>query len=154
MDILDIPPEDWNDTGIVNLSIAIIQQACEDYKRAYMGEIVDHRDSEWMMRDIEKWVKSPDYEYLTKVNGSALLKKVRITALEEMIEVYEEVLNSGRDAKIRLFVQKPKGMKNVNFQIPWEYSIDIFNLMREQLKTLKYAKEREEVSNERQKIGA
>ena len=33
MDILKIPKEDWDDTGFENLAIAVVQQACEDYKK-------------------------------------------------------------------------------------------------------------------------
>ena len=100
MDILEIPKEDWDDTGFENLAIAVVQQACEDYKKAYMGEFVDHKSPEWTMKEIEDWVKSQDYEYLTKVNGPALLKKVRLAVLDEMIEVYEDALSSGGDTKL------------------------------------------------------
>lgn len=144
MDILEIPKEDWDDIGFQNLAIAVVQQACEDYKRAYMGEFVDHKSPKWVMEDIEKWVTSQDYEYLTKVNGPALLKKVRITALEEMIEAYEHAIHSGGDTKIRIFVQKPKGMTNVSFQIPPDYLQDYFKVMKNQLKVLKEKKRKEE----------
>jgi hypothetical protein len=100
---LKIPKEEWNDDGIQNLAIAIVQQACEDYKKAYMGEFVDHKSPEWVMKEIEDWVRSQDYEYLTKVNGPTLLKKVRIAALDEMIEVYEDALSSGGDTKTPYF---------------------------------------------------
>ena len=147
MDILEIPKEEWNDDGIQNLAIAIVQQACEDYKKAYMGEFVDHRSPEWVMKEIEDWVQSQDYEYLTKVNGPTLLKKVRIAALDEMIEVYEDApLSSGGDTKLRIFVQKPKGITNTSFQIPPDYLQDFFNVMRNQLTILKKEKEREEVN--------
>lgn len=149
MDILEIPKEDWDDTGIQNLAIAIIQQACEDYKKTYMGEFVDHKSPEWTMKEIENWVQSQDYEYLTKVNGPTLLKKVRIAALEEMIEVYEDALNSGGDTKLRIFVQKPKGVTNTTFQIPPDYLQDFFAVMRKQLKVLKKEKEKEESNEEK-----
>lgn len=153
MDILEIPKEDWDDTGFENLAIAVVQQACEDYKKAYMGEFVDHKQPEWTMKEIEDWVRSSDYEYLTKVNGPSLLKKVRIAALEEMIEVYEDALNSGGDTKLRIFVQKPKGVTNTSFQIPPDYLQDFFKVMRAQLKTLKQ-KKREEESDEKEKARA
>lgn len=149
MDILKIPKEDWDDTGFENLAIAVVQQACEDYKKAYMGEFVDHKSPEWTMKEIEKWVRSQDYEYLTKVHGPALLKKVRIAALEEMIEVYEDALSSGGDTKLRIFIQKPKKEPNVSFQIPPDYLQDFFKVMRTQLKTLKQ-KKREEETDERE----
>ena len=144
MDILEIPKEDWDDTGFENLAIAVIQQACEDYKKAYMGEFVDHKSPKWMMKEIEDWVRSQDYEYLTKVHGPALLKKVRIAALEEMIEVYEDALSSGGDTKLRIFIQKPKHTTNVSFQIPPDYLQDFFNVMRNQLVILKNEKKKEE----------
>lgn len=147
MDILKIPKEEWNDDGIQNLAIGIVQQACEDYKNAYMGEFVDHKNPKWVMDDIQKWVRSPDYEYLTKVNGPALLKKVRIAALDEMIEVYEDALSSGGDTKLRIFIQKPKKVSNVSFQIPPDYLQDFFKVMRSQIKILK-EKKREEESHE------
>lgn len=154
MDILEIPKEDWDDTGFQNIAIAVVQQACEDYKRAYMGEFVDHKSPKWVMEDIEKWVTSQDYEYLTKVNGPALLKKVRITALEEMIEVYEDALSSGGDTKLRIFIQKPKKEPNVSFQIPPDYLQDFFAVMRKQLKILKNEKKREEETDEKEKARA
>lgn len=154
MDILKIPKEDWDDTGIQNLAIAIVQQACEDYKKAYMGEFVDHKSPELTMKEIENWVQSQDYEYLTKVNGPTLLKKVRIAALEEMIEVYEDALNSGGDTKLRIFVQKPKGVTNTSFQIPPDYLQDFFAVMRKQLEVLKNEKKREEESDEKEKARA
>lgn len=144
MDILKISKEELDDTGFENLSIAVVQQACEDYKRAYMGEFVDHKPPEWTMKEIEDWVQSQDYEYLTKVNGPTLLKKVRIAALDEMIEVYEDALNSGGDTKLRIFVQKPKGVENISFQIPPDYLQDYFKVMRNQLKALKEKKRKEE----------
>ena len=144
MDILEIPKEDWDDTGFQNLAIAVVQQACEDYKKAYMGEFVDHKSPKWVMEDIEKWVTSQDYEYLTKVNGPALLKKVRITALEEIIEAYENAIHSGGDTKIRIFVQKPKGVENISFQIPPDYIQDYLKVMKNQLKVLKEKKRKEE----------
>ena len=147
MDILKIPKEEWNDDGIQNLAIGIVQQACEDYKKAYMGEFVDHKNPKWVMDDIEKCVRSPEYEYLTKVNGPALLKKVRIAALDEMIEVYEDALSSGGDTKLRIFIQKPKKVSNVSFQIPPDYLQDFFKVMRNQIKILK-EKKREEESHE------
>lgn len=153
MDILKIPKEDWDDTGFENLAIAVVQQACEDYKKAYMGEFVDRKPPEWTMKEIEDWVRSQDYEYLTKVNGPALLKKVRIAALEEMIEVYEDALSSGGDTKLRIFVQKPKGVTNTSFQIPPDYLQDFFKVMRAQLKILKQ-KKREEESNEKKEARA
>lgn len=153
MDILKIPKEDWDDTGFENLAIAVVQQACEDYKKAYMGEFVDHKSPEWTMKEIEDWVRSPDYEYLTKVNGPALLKKVRIAALEEMIEVYEDALSSGGDTKLRIFIQKPKKVTNVSFQIPPDYLQDFFKVMRTQLKTLRQ-KKLEEESDEKEKARA
>ena len=58
MDILEIPKEDWDDTGFENLAIAVVQQACEDYKKAYIGEFVDHKSPQWVMDDIEQWVRS------------------------------------------------------------------------------------------------
>lgn len=154
MDILKIPKEDWDDTGFENLAIAVVQQACEDYKKAYMGEFVDHKSPEWTMKEIENWVRSQDYEYLTKVNGPALLKKVRIAALEEMIEVYEDALSSGGDTKLRIFIQKPKKVTNVSFQIPPDYLQDFFEVMRKQLNILKNEKKREEESNEKEKARA
>lgn len=154
MDVLKIPKEDWNDTGLENLAIGIVQQACEDYKKAYMGEFVDHKLPEWTMKEIEDWVRSSDYEYLTKVNGPALLKKVRITALEEMIEVYEDALSSGGDTKLRIFIQKPKKVSNISFQIPPDYLKDFFDVMRKQLEILKNEKKREEESNEKEKARA
>lgn len=153
MDILKIPKEDWDDTGFENLAIAVVQQACEDYKKAYMGEFVDHKPPEWMIKEIEDWVRSQDYEYLTKVNGTALLKKVRIAALEEMIEVYEDAISSGGDTKLRIFIQKPKKVTNVSFQIPPDYLQDFFKVMRTQLKTLRQ-KKREEESDEKEKARA
>lgn len=153
MDILKIPKEDWDDTGFENLAIAVVQQACEDYKKAYMGEFVEHKPPEWTMKEIEDWVRSQDYEYLTKVNGPALLKKVRIAALEEMIEVYEDALSSGGDTKLRIFIQKPKKVTNVSFQIPPDYLQDFFKVMRTQLKTLRQ-KKREEESDEKEKARA
>lgn len=154
MDILKIPKEDLDDTGFQNLSIAIVQQACEDYKKAYMGEFVDHKSPQLVMGDIEKWVRSQDYEYLTKVHGPTLLKKVRIVALEEMIEVYEDALNSGGDTKLRIFIQKPKKVTNVSFQIPPDYLQDFFTVMRKQLEILKNEKKREEEPDEKEKARA
>lgn len=136
-DVLDIAPEDYTDEGLMNLANAIIKQAADDYEAAYLGYYVGQKPPEAVIKELEKWFESEDYQTLTKIDGKRLLKMIKINALEKLIAAYEAALNAGREAKLRLLVVMPRHVQNINQQIPPIFMDEYKEVMSHQLKELK-----------------
>lgn len=143
MDILNIPPEEYDDDGLQNLAIGIIRQAAEDYKDAFLGRYVDGKTPEFMMSSLEWWFRSDHYQMLTKYDGERLMSEIRINALEELMETYKKFLSKGDGAQFKLYIQNPGKQQNTTLVIPPNYMDPFRKTMTEQIKKLNKEIEKE-----------
>ena len=65
------------ETGIENLSNAIILQAVKDYLIALSGRDVNGRDSKSVIEECERFFQSEWFNVLTNVDGEYLMTTIR-----------------------------------------------------------------------------
>ena len=65
------------ETGIEDLSNAIILQAVKDYRIALAGGSVNGRDSESVIAECERFFQSEWFNSLTKINCNYLMETIR-----------------------------------------------------------------------------
>ena len=65
------------ETGIENLSNAIILQAVKDYRIALSGRDVNGRDSKSVIEECERFFQSEWFESLTNVDCKYLMETIR-----------------------------------------------------------------------------
>lgn len=136
MDILDIPPEEYDDEGFQNLTIGIIKQAADDYKDAFLGRYVDGKKPEYVLSELKWWFKSEHYMMLTKYDGERLMSEIRINALEELVDTYKKFLAKGDGAQFKLYIQNPGKQQNTTLIIPPNYMDPFRKAMMEQIEQL------------------
>ena len=66
-----------DETGIENLSNAIVLQAVKDYRRALAGCNVNGRDSKSVIEECERFFKSEWFNFLTNVDGMIIIANIR-----------------------------------------------------------------------------
>ena len=69
--------ENTNETGIEDLSNAIILQAVKDYRIALAGGSVNGRDSKSVIEECERFFQSEWFNSLTKIDCNYLTKNIR-----------------------------------------------------------------------------
>ena len=69
--------EKMNETGIEDLSNAIILQAVKDYRRALSGCNVNGRDSKSVIAECERFFQSEWFNVLTNVDGMIIIANIR-----------------------------------------------------------------------------
>ena len=69
--------EKMNETGIEDLSNAIILQAVKDYRRALAGGSVNGRDSKSVIEECERFFQSEWFNNLTKIDCKYLMDNIR-----------------------------------------------------------------------------
>ena len=69
--------EKMNETGIENLTNAIVLQAVKDYRRALAGGNVNGRDSKSVIAECERFFQSEWFNVLTNVDGMIIIAKIR-----------------------------------------------------------------------------
>ena len=69
--------EKMNETGIENLSNAIVLQAVKDYRSALSGCNVNGRDSKSVIAECERFFQSEWFESLTKIDCKYLMETIR-----------------------------------------------------------------------------
>ena len=65
------------ETGIEDLSNAIILQAVKDYRSALAGRNVNGRDSKSVIEECERFFKSEWFNNLTKIDCKYLMESIR-----------------------------------------------------------------------------
>ena len=65
------------ETGIENLSNAIILQAVKDYRIALSGRDVNGRDSKSVIEECERFFQSEWFNFLTNVDGMSIIANIR-----------------------------------------------------------------------------
>ncbi len=65
------------ETGIENLSNAIVLQAVKDYRIALSGHDVNGRDSETVIAECERFFQSEWFNNLTKIDSKYLMETRR-----------------------------------------------------------------------------
>ena len=65
------------ETGIEDLSNAIILQAVKDYRIALSGRDVNGRDSKSVIAECERFFQSAWFNSLTKIDSKYLMKSIR-----------------------------------------------------------------------------
>ena len=65
------------ETGIEDLSNAIILQAVKDYRIALAGGSVNGRDSKSVIADCERFFQSEWFNNLTKIDSKYLMENIR-----------------------------------------------------------------------------
>ena len=65
------------ETGIENLSNAIILQAVKDYRIALSGRDVNGRDSKSVIEECERFFQSEWFNNLTKIDCKYLMETIR-----------------------------------------------------------------------------
>ena len=65
------------ETGIENLSNAIVLQAVKDYRSALSGCNVNGRDSKSVIEDCERFFQSEWFNSLTKIDCKYLMENIR-----------------------------------------------------------------------------
>ena len=66
-----------NETGIEDLSNAIILQAVKDYRIALAGGSVNGRDSKSVIEECERFFQSEWFNVLTNVDGMVIMANIR-----------------------------------------------------------------------------
>ena len=69
--------EKMNETGIENLTNAIVLQAVKDYRRALAGGSVNGRDSKSVIAECERFFQSEWFNFLTNVDGMIIIANIR-----------------------------------------------------------------------------
>ena len=69
--------EKMNETGIENLTNAIVLQAVKDYRRALAGGSVNGRDSKTVIEECERFFQSEWFDSLTNVDGMIIIANIR-----------------------------------------------------------------------------
>ena len=90
--------------NVVDISNAIVVQACEDYRDALRGKC---GNPDWMLRDVMRFFKSEYYKLMTKVDYHYLLEK-----LDAEWEEGKKLIDAGID------VDCPKLKKHYEFDCP------------------------------------
>ena len=65
------------ETGVENLSNAIILQAVKDYRIALAGGSVNGRDSKSVIAECERFFRSEWFNVLTTVDGMIIMANIR-----------------------------------------------------------------------------
>ena len=68
---------EMNETGLEDLSNAIILQAVKDYRSALAGGSVNGRDSKSVIAECERFFQSEWFNSLTKIDCNYLMKNIR-----------------------------------------------------------------------------
>ena len=68
---------EMNETGLEDLSNAIILQAVKDYRIALAGGSVNGRDSKSVIAECERFFQSEWFNSLTKIDCNYLMKNIR-----------------------------------------------------------------------------
>lgn len=66
-----------NTKAMENLCNAIILSVVTDYRKARCGERVAGKPPEWVIADCERFFLSEWFSILTKLDGAALLEKLK-----------------------------------------------------------------------------
>ena len=69
--------ENIDETGIENLTNAIVLQAVKDYRRALSGCNVNGRDSKSVIAECERFFQSEWFNVLTNVDGMIIIANIR-----------------------------------------------------------------------------
>ena len=65
------------ETGIEDLTNAIVLQAVKDYRRALAGGSVNGRDSKSVIEECERFFQSEWFNNLTKIDCNYLMENIR-----------------------------------------------------------------------------
>ena len=65
------------ETGIEDLTNAIVLQAVKDYRRALAGGSVNGRDSKSVIEECERFFQSEWFNSLTKIDANYLMENIR-----------------------------------------------------------------------------
>ena len=68
---------EMNETGLEDLSNAIVLQAVKDYRRALAGGSVNGRDSKSVIAECERFFQSEWFNFLTNVDGMIIMANIR-----------------------------------------------------------------------------
>lgn len=63
--------------GYVRLSIAIIDQAAQDYRTALRGGVVDNKAPKDTIAECERFFRSPFFNILTNIDGEYFITRIR-----------------------------------------------------------------------------
>lgn len=66
-----------DETGIENLTNAIVLQAVKDYRSALAGGSVNGRDSQSVIAECERFFQSEWFNLLTNIDSKYLMEKIR-----------------------------------------------------------------------------
>ena len=126
------------------LKNAIVQQSAEDYTAAFMGNKVDGKEPQDMMKECEKFFHSEWYSALTNgaIDGNWLARNVKICELEKAAKSYESILSVCNSVKLRAAVSFPKEQgkekpKAMTYIFPPKFADAIMDTLRIQLETIK-----------------
>ena len=123
------------------LTNAIVEQAADDYRKAFMGyQVESTRPEDYTMSELDKFFHSEWYRQLTNINGDWLMQKIRIDELENLLSLYKRFIGSIYKKSITLtFCEKEresKKVKPVKADIPPLFIEDFMNVLRTQEKVL------------------
>lgn len=126
------------------LKNAIVRQAAEDYATAFMGNTVDNKKPEDMMRECENFFHSDWYRALTNgaIDGDWLARNVKIRELENAEKVYNEILSVCNNTTLRATVNFPKEKgkekpKPMTYIFPPKFVDAVMDTLRIQLEFIK-----------------
>lgn len=122
--------QEIQDAGIELLANAIIRQACDDYRDAYLGNyskpVNGGKSSKnksvaalpnTMMKECERFFASEWFKQLTTLDHKRLMHELQIDVLEDTIAMYDDFLNNATEYHIDLWKQL-KGNKRESHTIP------------------------------------
>ena len=123
------------------LTDAIVEQAADDYRKAFMGyQVESTRPADYTMSELDKFFHSEWYRQLTNINGDWLMQKIRIDELENLLSLYKRFIGSIYEKSITLTfrekVRESKKVKPVKADISPLFIEDFMNVLRTQEKVL------------------
>lgn len=133
-----------NATNDENLANAIVWQAAEDYAAAFMGNTVDKKAPEKMLRDCEKFFRSDWYRTLTNgaIDADWLMRNIKIRELEKAVKACTVILGICNDTTLRATVNFPKEQgkekpKAKTYVFPPRLADALMDALRVQLESIK-----------------
>ena len=112
--------------GIEALANAIITQAADDYRQAYLGYRVDGKSAESVMKETEHFFGSEYCGTLTTLDCKQLPRMIQKDEVRKAIDCYEAILD-GSHFNVRFTISR-EGQPALRYRVPPRFK-NIFTIL-------------------------
>lgn len=113
--------------GIEALANAIITQAADDYRQAYLGYRVDGKSAESVMKETEHFFGSEYCDTLTTLDCKQIPRMIQKDEVQKAIDCYEAILD-GSHFDVRITISRGKGQSALRYRVPPRFK-NIFTIL-------------------------